>query len=347
MDTLLAYTDWLRAEWRRHLAVDPARLRLDLGPHRDARFATVGEVVRHIFGAELRYVDRIRGRPATDVSGVPSDDVAALFDLGAESRAALVALRGEWSDDRWETEAVYPIGAFEFQGTPRKILTHTLIHEIRHWAQLSTLLRLEGAGPGLQDFLVSPVLGGEFRRRVAIRPGTAADAPDAARVNVTSWRAEYRHLFSDAFLDGLSVEGRTAAIAARFGEPGYGMLVAEDADHGVVGFADWGPPREASPHDRELFALYVLPGHQGRGLGRRLVTEAARRVLDDGATSLMLSVFTDNPHRAFYPHLGGREIGREAMELDGGQHEVVFYAWSHDALRQLTGPAAAAESRRR
>ncbi len=347
MDTLLAYTDWLRAQWRRHLAADPARLRLDLGPHRDARFATVGEVVRHIFGAELRYVDRIRGRPATDVSGVPSDDVEALFDFGDRSRAALVALRAEMSDDDLEAEAVYPIGAFEFQGTPRKVLIHTLIHEIRHWAQLATLLRLEGAGPGLQDFLVSPVMGGEFRRRATLRPGTESDAADAARVNVTSWRAEYRHLFSDAFLDGLSVEGRTTAMARRFGGPGYGMLVAEDADHGVVGFADWGPPRDASPHDRELFAIYVLPGHQGRGLGRRLLTEAARRMLDDGATSLMLSVFTGNPHRPFYTHLGGEEIGRETLELDGGQHEVVLYAWSHDALRRLTGAGAAPESRRR
>ena len=60
---------------------------------------------------------------------------------------------------------MHPIGDFEFEGTPRKILMHVLIHEIRHWAQLGTLLRLGGEAPRLHDFLVSPVGGGEFRRR--------------------------------------------------------------------------------------------------------------------------------------------------------------------------------------
>lgn len=165
LDALLAYTAWMRAQWRTHLAHDTTRLSVGLGEHRDGRFHTVGDVVRHVFGAELRYVDRLRGRPATDVSGVPSDDLEALFALGAESRAALRQFLAEHPDAGGDDVALFPIGAFEFEGTPRKILIHTVIHEIRHWAQLATVLRLAGAGPPLQDFLVSPALGGEFRRR--------------------------------------------------------------------------------------------------------------------------------------------------------------------------------------
>jgi len=35
-----------------------------------------------------------------------------------------------------------------------------LMHEIRHWAQIATLLRTDE----FHDFLFSPVLGGEYRR---------------------------------------------------------------------------------------------------------------------------------------------------------------------------------------
>jgi len=38
------------------------------------------------------------------------------------------------------------------------------LHEIRHWAQIGTLFRLNGLTIEFHDFLFSPVLGGEFKR---------------------------------------------------------------------------------------------------------------------------------------------------------------------------------------
>ncbi|MGC2197205.1 MAG: DinB family protein [Terriglobales bacterium] len=49
------------------------------------------------------------------------------------------------------------------RATPRKIVTHVLMHEIRHWAQIATLLRLSGFAVEPQDYLFSPVMG-ESRR---------------------------------------------------------------------------------------------------------------------------------------------------------------------------------------
>ena len=48
------------------------------------------------------------------------------------------------------------------KATPRKIVVHVVMHEIRHWAQIGTLFRLHGLTGELHDFLFSPVLGGEF-----------------------------------------------------------------------------------------------------------------------------------------------------------------------------------------
>lgn len=64
---------------------------------------------------------------------------------------------------------------FDFFGntlkaTPRKIVVHVVMHEIRHWAQIATLFRLHGLRDKFQDFLFSPVLGGELIRE----PGKAS-----------------------------------------------------------------------------------------------------------------------------------------------------------------------------
>jgi uncharacterized damage-inducible protein DinB len=44
--------------------------------------------------------------------------------------------------------------------TPKKIVMHVLLNEIRHWAQIATLCRVNGLVVGFHDFLGSPVWGG-------------------------------------------------------------------------------------------------------------------------------------------------------------------------------------------
>jgi uncharacterized damage-inducible protein DinB len=48
--------------------------------------------------------------------------------------------------------------------TPKKIVIHVLVHEIRHWAQIATVLRAQGLTDEFHDFLFSPVMGGELKR---------------------------------------------------------------------------------------------------------------------------------------------------------------------------------------
>jgi uncharacterized damage-inducible protein DinB len=45
------------------------------------------------------------------------------------------------------------------QVTPRKILFHVFVHEIRHWAQISLAIRNSGlTPPGGQDLIFSSAL---------------------------------------------------------------------------------------------------------------------------------------------------------------------------------------------
>ena len=47
---------------------------------------------------------------------------------------------------------------YSISATPKKIVTHVLMHEIRHWAQIGTLLRLQGLVGEFHDFLFSPAM---------------------------------------------------------------------------------------------------------------------------------------------------------------------------------------------
>ena len=165
LDELMDYTDWERQKWHDWLRQRGEQvLKLSAGPHGDGRFQTVGDLIKHIFSAETRYVDRLSNRPLTDTASVPTDDVEALFQFGQQSRKGLRELVETLPAQEWEVPNDFTILKYFLRATPRKIVVHVLMHEIRHWAQIGTVLRLNGFPCDFQDFLFSPVMGGEFRR---------------------------------------------------------------------------------------------------------------------------------------------------------------------------------------
>ena len=161
---LTDYTDWQRAKWhdwfRQH---GDQILETSAGPHGDGRFQSVGDLVRHIFSAEKRYIDRLSNRPITDTSSISNQSAELLFQFGRQSRANLLEFIKACPAQDWEIPQEFNIMNNVFQATPRKIVAHVLIHEIRHWAQIGTLLRLSGFPAELHDFLFAPVLGEEIK----------------------------------------------------------------------------------------------------------------------------------------------------------------------------------------
>jgi uncharacterized damage-inducible protein DinB len=141
---------------------DPV-LKISAGEHGDGRFQTIGDYVRHIFSAEKRYVERLEGRPLTDTSAIPSDNVKTLFLFGRESRSEFRRLLETFPSEQWDVAQEFKILTSSIQVTPRKIATHMVLHEIRHWAQIATLFRLNGLKGDFHDFLFSPVFGGELK----------------------------------------------------------------------------------------------------------------------------------------------------------------------------------------
>jgi uncharacterized damage-inducible protein DinB len=167
LNDLVDYTDWQRQEWYDWLQQHGDHvLKIGAGPHGDGRFQSVGELMRHIFSAEKRYVERLSGRSLTDPASIPTDSIRAIFQFSRQSRKELKQLLEGFPAQEWDApvELKFPHLNVVRRATPRKIAVHVVMHEIRHWAQIATLLRLEGLTVGFHDFLYSPVMGGEFRR---------------------------------------------------------------------------------------------------------------------------------------------------------------------------------------
>ncbi len=162
---LIEYTDWERGLWYDWLRKHGDRvLAIGAGPNGDGRFQNVGDLVKHIFSAEKRYVDRLSERPLTDTGSVPNDRIEALFEFGRQSRKDLKQLMETFPAARWDDAMEFKIVNNVIRATPKKIIVHVLMHEVRHWPQIATLFRLNGLVGGFRDFLFSPVMGGELRR---------------------------------------------------------------------------------------------------------------------------------------------------------------------------------------
>jgi len=81
-NVLIAYTDREQQKWH-----DSEALKTSMGPHGNNQ--TVSGVVKHIFSAEKRYIERLSDEPLTDTASIPNDNLEALFELGQQSRQAL------------------------------------------------------------------------------------------------------------------------------------------------------------------------------------------------------------------------------------------------------------------
>jgi ribosomal protein S18 acetylase RimI-like enzyme len=157
-----------------------------------------------------------------------------------------------------------------------------------------------------------------------IRRATAADAPGIARVQVETWRTAYAGLIDAAFLDALSVPAGASRWESHIAAPDAAVYVAlGDGDgHGdeVVGFASTGPARDADAPATtgEVYAIYVHPSAQRRGLGAGLLGTALGDLAAGGCAEALLWVLTGNaPARGFYEARGGTPDG-EAREIDVG-----------------------------
>jgi uncharacterized damage-inducible protein DinB len=156
-DELVRYTDEERARWRRFFVEHPQALEAGVQP--SSRFSTVGQLIDHVFLVERRHLQRLRGEPVVEKTGLTGNNAPPLFDYGASVRRELEQYVRQLDEDEADQLRTFDVRNQQWPMTPRKLLFHVLLHEIRHWAQIALAVRLAGLEPpGDHDLFFSRAL---------------------------------------------------------------------------------------------------------------------------------------------------------------------------------------------
>ena len=169
---------------------------------------------------------------------------------------------------------------------------------------------------------------------IQLRRATPEDAAALAAVEVRSWRAAFRGLMPDAFLDELSEVEKTTSWRQnllKHGLFGRKRVCVALSDAGISGFVRVGPLTDEGEVGL-IYLLYVLPEQWGRGVGTALIQAGMQELRDLGMREAMLWVLRDNLRaRRFYEHLGWTPDGRTVSEDHGGcRLEALCYRQSMD-----------------
>ena len=158
LEELLAWNDESAAFWKAHLEANPDLLTLPCGI---GGAANVQEFVRHIWGVELRWSQRIAGLPELAREEMPVGPLDALFGMHQQAVKIVRTLLDDPAQKWDETMTLdYPwLPPHARNSSRRKVMAHTLFHSQRHWAQLATLVRAAGFPSGFKgDLLLSSAL---------------------------------------------------------------------------------------------------------------------------------------------------------------------------------------------
>ena len=144
-EQLLDYSDHDRRKWRAWLAADPRRLDIPVQP--GGRFPTISALLDHIFLVERRHLCRLEGGTPPDATGIPPGDWQRLFDYADLVRADLRRYAADVDEEIGSQVLTWQLLDREYSMSRRRLMTHIVVHEIRHFAQIALAARTAAVEP--------------------------------------------------------------------------------------------------------------------------------------------------------------------------------------------------------
>ena len=147
---VLGWYETTSDHWRKFLTENPAILAISCDI---AGASTVAQLMQHIVAVELRWAERLARIPETSFEQVPYDSVDALY--ATHDRATAVIRQVLAADTDWDQIIDFQTRTYgPARASLKTILFHDLLHSLRHYAQLGTLVRQHGYKPTWQgDYL--------------------------------------------------------------------------------------------------------------------------------------------------------------------------------------------------
>ena len=169
----------------------------------------------------------------------------------------------------------------------------------------------------------------------AIRPARSTDATAIAAVHCRSWYETYTGLLPDRIIEARANIGERIVQWNRgLCDPDPNRFAFVNETNGRIdGFilvapSDPATLRKHAGYTDNIYALYILAGSHGRGIGRQLLYAAMRRMFAAGRYALCLDVLATSPARKFYEHLGAQQLSTITLGDGDDTWEQCGYGWS-------------------
>ena len=157
---------------------------------------------------------------------------------------------------------------------------------------------------------------------ISIRPAETDDINTIGFLAQQIWPVAYDGIVPpDQLQYMLNLFYSPASLRKQMVEERHQFLLVEQGEE-AIGFASWGAMQEQGVF--KLHKLYVLPGQQGKGLGRSMLQYIFGAIGPEGATVLRLNVNRFNKARQFYEKLGFRVTGEEDVAI-GNNYFMIDY----------------------
>ena len=139
-----------------------------------------------------------------------------------------------------------------------------------------------------------------------IRPATLRDAKAIADIHATATQAAFKELLACDQLRSIGVDKRQAywRDAIEYSEPQVQVAVHEGV---VVGFVGFDRSRDAGtpPTMGEIWAIYLMPAHWGKGAGLALWDAAREGLIEEGCTQVSVWVALGDERALRFVELAG------------------------------------------
>lgn len=162
-----------------------------------------------------------------------------------------------------------------------------------------------------------------------IRKANIEDAQGIGKVHVDSWRTTYIGILPDDFLNNLSYEQRTELWKKNISDATNYVLVAENEQDEIIGFATGGTRKTNSvPNATDLTSIYLLEEYQGMGIGKQLLKEIFAYFKQKGYEKVFVEVLAENKTRDFYEYYGAQYVNNIEIKIGEKIVEELIYVWN-------------------
>jgi ribosomal protein S18 acetylase RimI-like enzyme len=157
----------------------------------------------------------------------------------------------------------------------------------------------------------APLLG------IGIRTAVEKDIPLIRDLTYKIWPQTYESILSKPQIDYmLNMMYSEQSLLDQMQKQGHEFVIVNDGKVGV-GFASFSM---TEPDIWKLHKIYILPGEQGKGVGKYVIDQVAIAIMRRGAKALQLNVNRNNNAKDFYEKLGFVVLRSEDIDIGSGYY---------------------------